>query len=63
MGYDGLMPSGLKRYQLAQSLHFITFSCFHRLPLLAAPAAKEMVEVVLEQGRWPGHRVLKINSE
>ena len=57
------MPTGLKRYQTAHSLHFITFSCYHRHPLLEAPAAKEMVEVVLEQGRWPGHRVLKINSE
>jgi len=27
------MPSGLKRFQIAEFLHFITFSCFHRLPL------------------------------
>jgi len=31
------MPSGLKRFQKAQALHFVTFSCFHRLPLLDAP--------------------------
>ena len=53
------MPSGLKRFQKAESLHFITFSCFHRLPLLEAPGAREAVEAVLEQtrGRWPRHRL------
>ena len=45
------MPSGLKRSQRAESLHFITFSCFHRLPLLETPHAKETVEAVLEQTR------------
>jgi len=45
------MPSGLKRFQTAESLHFVTFSCFHRLPLLEAPGAKETVEAVLEQTR------------
>jgi putative transposase len=42
------MPYDLKRFQKAESLHFITFSCFHRLPLLYAPGARETVEVVLE---------------
>jgi len=45
------MPSGLKRLQKAESLHFITFSCFHRLPLLEAAGARETVEAVLEQTR------------
>ena len=45
------MPSGLKRFQRAESLHFITFSCFHRLPLLEAPGARERVEATLEQTR------------
>jgi putative transposase len=45
------MPSGLKRFQQAESLHFIPFSCFHRLPLLEAPGARETVETVLEQTR------------
>ena len=45
------MPSGLKRFQRAESLHFVTFSCFHRLPLLEAPGARETVEAVLEQTR------------
>ena len=45
------MPSGLKRFQQAEALHFVTFSCFHRLPLLEAPSARETVEAVLEQTR------------
>jgi putative transposase len=45
------MPSGLKRFQRAESLHFITFSCFHRYPFLEGAAAKEAVEAVLEQTR------------
>jgi putative transposase len=45
------MPSGLKRFQEAKSLHFVTFSCFRRLPLLEAPSARETVEAVLEQAR------------
>ena len=43
------MPYGLKRFQKAEALHFITFSCFHRLPFLEAPAARETFEFVLEQ--------------
>ena len=46
-----VMPSGLNRFQKAESLHFLTFSCFHRLPLLQAPGVKESVEAVLEQTR------------
>jgi putative transposase len=45
------MPYGLKRFQKAEALHFITFSCFHRLPLLNAPGARETVEAILEQTR------------
>jgi putative transposase len=45
------MPTGLKRFQRAEALHFITFSCFHRLPLLESPEMKETFEVVLEQAR------------
>ena len=41
----------MKRFQKAEALRFITFSCFHRLPLLATPAAREAVEAVLEQTR------------
>jgi putative transposase len=45
------MPSGLKRFQRAQSLHFITFSCFHRHPFLESEAAKDTFDAVLEQIR------------
>ena len=45
------MPSGLKRFQNAESLHFLTFSCFHRLPLLETPEAKETFEAIVEQRR------------
>jgi len=45
------MPYGLKRFQKAEALHFITFSCFHRLPFLESPATKETFEIVLEQTR------------
>ena len=49
--YDRTMPYGLKRFQKAEALHFITFSCFHRLQLLAAPEPKDTFEAVLEQVR------------
>jgi len=45
------MPYGLKRFQQAESLHFITFSCYHRFPFLEAAAAKDIVEAALEQVR------------
>jgi putative transposase len=49
--YDDNMPYGLKRFQRAEALPFITFSCFHRLPFLEAPGSKETVEDLLEQTR------------
>lgn len=45
------MPSGLRRFHKASTLHFITFSGFHRLPLLEACSAGETFEAVLEQTR------------
>ena len=53
------MPSGLKRFQKAEALHFITFSCFHRLPLLETPGARETVEAVPFRYGWreTGRRV------
>ena len=45
------MPYGLKRFQKAEALHFITFSCFHRLPFLEASEPKDTVEAVLEVTR------------
>lgn len=49
--YDRTMPYGLKRFQEAETLHFITFSCFQRLPFLESPGPRNTVEAVLEQMR------------
>ena len=45
------MPWGLKRYQQSRDLHFITFSCYRRQPLLASTRAKRLFEFALEQSR------------
>ena len=45
------MPRGLKRHQEARDLHFITFSCYHRQPLLASPSAMHQFEIALELSR------------
>ncbi len=45
------MPYRLKRFQQAEALHFITFSCYHRLPFLETPDPKNLVEGILEQMR------------
>jgi putative transposase len=45
------MPYDLKRFQQAEALHFITFSCFHRLPFLDTPEPKNIFETILEQTR------------
>ena len=43
------MPSGLKRYYGKADLHFITFRCYWRLPLLETMRARELF--VQELGR------------
>ena len=45
------MPRGLVRYHHTGNFHFITFSCFHRLPYLASPQACELFESALERIR------------
>jgi putative transposase len=45
------MPWGLKRYQQSRNLHFVTFSCYQREPLLASAHAKRLFESALEQAR------------
>jgi putative transposase len=45
------MPWGLKRFQEARCLHFITFSCQSREPLLGTPEARDVFEITLEQVR------------
>jgi putative transposase len=36
------MPAGLKRYYGKGHLHFITFSCYRRLPLLKSVRARDV---------------------
>jgi putative transposase len=49
------MPWGLQRIQQAKCLHFITFSCHHRDPLLVDPHACDVFEQTLERVRqWYG---------
>jgi putative transposase len=45
------MPWGLKRYQQARDLHFVTCSCYRRQPLLGSTHAKLLFERALEQAR------------
>ena len=45
------MPWGLKRYYGAGHLHFITCSCYHRLPLLGKPGRRTWFIELLEQAR------------
>jgi putative transposase len=53
------MPWGLKRYQQAGDLHFITFSCYHRAPLLGTSQARDVFLEVLERSRlWSGFYVV-----
>jgi putative transposase len=53
-----IMPWGLKRYQQTRQLHFVTFSCYHRKPLLADPQARDIFLETLETvRRWYGCRV------
>jgi putative transposase len=52
------MPWGLHRFQEAKCLHFVTFSCYRRAPLLGTPQARDVFEKVLEQTRqWYGFYV------
>ena len=37
-----VMPKGLKRYYGRGDLHFLTFSCYQRLPLLGTPRARNL---------------------
>jgi putative transposase len=47
------VPRGLKRYQQAGDLHFLTFSCYRRLALLGSPQARRIFEETLERvRRW-----------
>ena len=45
------MPWGLKRYYGTGSLHFITWSCYRRKPLLGTPARRDLLLTLLERMR------------
>src|ERR1700678_456293 len=45
------MPLGLERRQQTGQLHFITFSCYRRLPYLADQSSKDTLEQVIEKTR------------
>ena len=52
------MPWGLKRFQEAGCLHFVTFSCYQRSPRLGTPSARDVFEQTFEQARrWYGFYV------
>jgi putative transposase len=47
------MPWGLKRYQQTGDLHFITFSCYRRTPLLGSAQARDTFVITLARvRRW-----------
>ncbi len=53
------MPSGLRRYQQARQLHYITFTCFHRNKYLGTAAARDVFEQTLERvRRWYGFYIV-----
>ena len=45
------MTERLVRYQQCGDMHFLTFSCYRRLPYLASPEAKNLFEDALERIR------------
>jgi putative transposase len=52
------MVSGLERYQEAGHLHFVTFSCHHRLPYLKTPERRDLFEAAL--GRTQNHHSFQV---
>jgi putative transposase len=52
-GWDTLtaMTQGLVRYHHTGGFHFLTWSCYHRKPLLQSPSAKALFERSLETMR------------
>jgi len=45
------MPWRLKRFQQSRDLHFVTFSCYRRRPLLDSPSRRALFERALEDAR------------
>jgi len=49
------MPWSLERFQCGRDLHFVTFSCYRRQPLLDTPSARSTFEIVMERTRRKHH--------
>ena len=45
------MPAGLRRFYGKGDVHFVTFSCFRRLPLLESPRMRDLFVKELEKVR------------
>src|SRR5216683_3540110 len=45
------MPKGLVRYQQTGDLHFITVSCYRHANILGTPAARNVLQQILEDTR------------
>jgi putative transposase len=45
------MPWSLKRFQNTKQTHFITFSCYHRRPMLTTEISRRLFESALERVR------------
>jgi putative transposase len=45
------MTQGLKRYYGEKHLHFVTFSCYHRLPLLSSKLSRDLFVEILGKVR------------
>src|SRR5258706_10804710 len=56
--YTSPMPNRLHRYYGAGYSHFITTSCYRRLPLLGSPRNRDLFLRVLEQARCRYHFVV-----
>jgi REP element-mobilizing transposase RayT len=52
------MPWGLERWRGGHDLHFLTFCCYHRQPLLAGASRRDLFVKVLEQVRRRYHWVV-----
>lgn len=56
--YTSLVANELRRYYGAGYLHFITTSCYRRLPLLEKPQHRDLLLEVLERVRRRYHFVV-----
>jgi putative transposase len=43
------MPKGLRRFHASGQRHFITCSCYHRLPFLGSARRRDLFLTILDQ--------------